>query len=224
MTVELRASIVIDYQNVHLTGHELFVATKYLPLHETLIDPVSFAGQLIRMRNQLQREGMARATLRRVLVYRGEPSPEHDPRGYGRNQAQKSQWERDRRVQVTLRPLKYEYERAADGRPATDASGDRIVIGKKEKGVDVLCALAAVREAQDPETDLVILASSDSDLAPAVDEVRRLATAKIETFCWYDKTTRRGFQLHPTDRSRPVWNTRLDEAAFRASWDLTDYT
>ena len=90
MTVELRASIVIDYQNVHLTGHELFVATKYLPLHETLIDPVSFAGQLIRMRNQLQREGMARATLRRVLVYRGEPSPEHDPRGYGRNQAQKS--------------------------------------------------------------------------------------------------------------------------------------
>lgn len=215
---------MIDYQNVHLTGHGLFAATKYLPLHETLVDPALFAGHLIRTRNQLQREGMAHATLRRVLVYRGEPSPEHDPRGYGRNQAQKSHWERDPRAQVTLRPLKYEYQRAADGRPATDTSGHRIVIGKKEKGVDVLCALAAVREAQDPETDLVILASSDSDLAPAVDEVRRLATAKIETFCWYDITGRRGFQLHPTDRSRPVWNTPLNEAAFQASWDLTDYT
>jgi hypothetical protein len=32
-----------------------------------------------------------------------------------------------------------------------------------------------------------------------------------------------GYQLHPTDRTRPVWNTRLDEQAFRASWDLTDY-
>lgn len=58
----------------------------------------------------------------RVLVYRGEPSPEHDPGGYARNQAQKARWERDSRVQVTLRPLKYQYARAADGRIATDAT------------------------------------------------------------------------------------------------------
>ena len=95
--------------------------------------------------------------------------------------------------------------------------------GPQEKGVDVLCALAAVREAQDPATDLVVLASSDSDLAPALDEVRSLGTAKIETFCWYDELTRRGYQLHPTDRSRPVWNTKLNEAAFRACWDPTSY-
>jgi hypothetical protein len=166
---------------------------------------------------------MAHAVLRRVLVFRGQPSPEHDPKGYDRNQAQKAQWERDGRVLVTLRPLKYEYERAADGLPATDVDGRKTVVGKREKGVDVLCALAAVREAQDPATDLVILASSDSDLAPAIDEVQRLGTAKIETFCWYDRTTRRGYQLHPTDRARPVWNTRLDEIDFRACWDLTDY-
>lgn len=125
---------------------------------------------------------------------------------------------------MTLRPLKYEYERAADGRLATDPSGRKIVIGKpREKGVDVLCALAAVREAQDPATDVVILATSDLDLAPALDEVRRLNTAKIETFCWYDAVTRRNYQLHPTDRTRPVWNTMLNEEAFRACWDPTSY-
>lgn len=224
MAEELRASIVIDYQNVHLTGHGLFASTRNLPRHETVIDPLLFAQKLLLTRNSRQRPGMAHAVLRRVLVYRGEPSSEHDAHGYARNQAQKSQWERDRRVQVTLRPLKYEYERDASGRPARDAGGHKIVIGKpQEKGVDVLCALAAVREAQDPATDLVVLASSDSDLAPALDEVRRLGTAKIETFCWYDELTRRGFQLHPTDRSRPVWNTKLNEAAFRACWDPTAY-
>ena len=36
---------------------------------------------------------------------------------------------------------------------------------------------------QDPVVDLVILAASNSDLALALDEVRRLGSAKIETFC-----------------------------------------
>ncbi len=87
----------------------------------------------------------------------------------------------------------------------------------------MLCALAAIREAQDDSTDLVILASSDSDLAPVLDEVRRLGSAKIETFCWYDESTRIGYQIHPLDRSRPVWNTRLNEQAFQSCWDLTAY-
>lgn len=219
----LRATIIVDYQNVHLTGHALFESTRHMPKHETLVDPLFFAQQLIRRRNELQRDGMAHAVLRQVHVFRGLPSPEHDPDAYDRSQAQRAQWERDKRVHVTLRPLKYEYERAADGRPASGVDGKRIVIGKREKGVDVLCALAAVREAQDPANDLVIIASSDSDLAPAIDEVQRLGCAKIETFCWYDTVKRIGYQLHPTDRTRPVWNTRLDEQAFRSSCDLTDY-
>ncbi|WP_020392186.1 NYN domain-containing protein [Kribbella catacumbae] len=224
MGTELRASIVIDYQNVHLTGHSLFESTRRLPKHETLVDPLLFASQLLNARNSLQKPGMAHAILRHVLVYRGQPSVEHDPEGYARNQAQKSQWERDRRIRVTLRPLKYDYERDATGRQATDHEGKKIVKGPpREKGVDVLCALATVREANDPATDLVILATSDSDLAPALDEVRTLGTAKIETFCWYDEPARLGFQLHPTDRSRRLWNTRLNELAFRASWDRTKY-
>lgn len=225
MSVDLHTSVVIDYQNVHLTGHGLYESTELLPRHETLVDPLLFASRLLQVRNQSQRPGHPHAALLRVLVYRGEPSPEHDPRGYARNQAQKAQWERDPRVQVTLRPLKYRYERTVDGRPATDSAGHKIVVGPpQEKGVDVLCALASVREAQDPSVELVILASSDSDLAPALDEVRRQGRAKIETFCWYDRKRRLGYQLHPTNRAAPVWNTRLYEEEFRATWDLMAYT
>lgn len=224
MPAELRTSVVVDYQNVHLTGHSLFPATRYLPRHETLVDPLLFANRLLQVRNQSQRPGYPLAELQRVLVFRGEPSPEHDPRGYARNQAQKAHWERDERVRVTLRPLKYRYERGADGGFATDPDGDKILTGPpQEKGVDVLCALAAVREAQAADVDLVVLASSDSDLAPALDEVRRLGTAKIETFCWFDEIAKIGYQLHPTDRSLPLWNTRLNEQVFRAAKDPQAY-
>lgn len=41
MSKDLRTVVVIDYQNVHLTGHGLFASTRYLPKHETLVDPCS---------------------------------------------------------------------------------------------------------------------------------------------------------------------------------------
>jgi hypothetical protein len=221
---DLRAVVIVDYQNVHLVGHNLYDSTRLLPKHQTLVDPLLFANQLLRARNAGQREGMDQAVLNHVEVFSGQPSPEHDPAGYARRQSQKSQWERDSRVTVTLRPLKYEYLRGADGRVATDLHGRRIVDGPpREKGVDVLCALASVRAAQDPSVDLVIIASSDTDLAPVIDEIRRLGTAKVETFCWWDQKRSIGYRIHPTDRSRPVWNTRLPETAFYASRDLTDY-
>jgi len=163
---DLRAVVVIDYQNVHLTGHGLFACSRYAPAHEALVDPLLFANQLIAARNYAQRPGMDAAVLHRVLVYRGQPSAEHDPKPYARNQAQKAQWERDPRITVTLRPLKYQYERDQTGRTLIDAYGKKTVKSKSEKGVDVLCALALVREARLPDVDLVILASQDSDLEP----------------------------------------------------------
>ncbi|MHB8186449.1 MAG: hypothetical protein ACYDDU_10255 [Dermatophilaceae bacterium] len=102
MAEELHASIVIDYQNVHLTGHGLFASTRSLPRHETVIDPLLFARKLLLTRNSRQRPGMAHAVLGRVLVYRGEPSSEHDARGYARNQAQKScaRWPRSEKLRT----------------------------------------------------------------------------------------------------------------------------
>ncbi len=224
MPNDLQASIIVDYQNVHLTGHNAFDSTKPLRRHETLVDPLLFARQLLAARNASQQQGQPLAVLKRVFVYRGIPAPDHDPNGYARNLAQQSQWERDERVLVTLRPLKYEYQRDATGRHARDLDDKKFVIGPpREKGIDVLCALSAVREAQEPDVDLIILASSDSDLSPVIDEVRRLGTAKIETFTWWNSGLKRGFQVHPTDRSKPIWCTRMNENAFLSSHDSTRY-
>lgn len=218
---DLRAVVIVDYQNVHLTGHGLYPSTKNRPQHEALVDPLLFAQRLLAARNRAQRPGMDPAVLRRVLVYRGQPSAEHDPKPYARNQAQKAQWERDRRVRVTLRPLKYEYERDDTGEKIVGPDGKKVVTGKSEKGVDVLCALALVREARLDDVDLVILASQDSDLEPALDEALALDTAKVETFSWSDPS-RHTRQLRPGG-GRRLWNTRLTEVEFQRCLDLTDY-
>jgi len=221
---DLRTVVVVDYQNVHLVGHHLYDSTRHRPKHESLVDPLLFAQNLLRERNAAQRPGMAHAVLRSAEVFSGQASPEHDPDSYARRQAQKAHWERDSRVRVTLRPLKYEYQRDGAGGYVTDEAGRRVVVGPpREKGVDVLCALAAIRAAQNPDVDLVILATSDTDLAPVIDEIRRLGTAKVETFCWWDGVRGVGYRIHPTDRSKPVWNTRLPEQAFHACRDVTGY-
>jgi hypothetical protein len=134
-----------------------------------------FSNELIRQRNALMRPGYARAILQDVWVYRGLPSSEYDPHDNARSLAQRYHWERDRRVHVTLRPLRYRLERDATGRPLRDVNGNVTITEKREKGVDVLCALAMVREAARPDIDLAILASHDSDLEPAIDEAREHA-------------------------------------------------
>ncbi|HST65328.1 MAG TPA: NYN domain-containing protein [Mycobacteriales bacterium] len=164
--------------------------------------------------------------LARVLVYRGLPSPEHDAEQYARNLAQKAHWERDSRVRVTSRPLKYDYERDASGRRVLDAGGRPITVGRpREKGIDVLCALAVVREAASPTTDLVVLASRDSDLRPALDEALHLGTAKIETTTWHDPLRPGQCRpLQPDDEKRRLWNTRMSETEFQRTLDRRDYT
>jgi uncharacterized LabA/DUF88 family protein len=219
---DLRAVIVIDYQNVHLTGHGLFNVSRYEPLHKALVDPLSFAHQVIQRRNALQRNDMARAVLKNVLVFRGQPSPVHDAKAYARNQSHKAHWERDKRVTVHQRPLKYLYDYDDDGEVLMDLNGDRIYHGKREKGIDVLCALAVVSESLKSSVDLVILASADSDLAPALDHSLDLGKAKIETTSWFDAAQpMRSSQLRPTRRT--IWNTRLGEVEFERCWDRTEY-
>jgi uncharacterized LabA/DUF88 family protein len=218
---ELRAAVIIDYQNVHLTGAALF--EPYAPKHVCLIHPLHYANQLIQARNKNQRQGRPAARLERVLVYRGLPSAAHDPKPYARNLAQKTEWERDPRVKVTLRPLKYRYERTEDGRKATDATGRSIIVERLEKGVDVLCALALIREARDPNIDVVILASQDTDLEPALEEALSLGTAKVETASWHDDVDwRASKEIRPRKPAR-IWNTRLNVHAFVSAQDRKDY-
>lgn len=221
MDVQLNASVVIDYQNLHLTGHGLF--SEHQGKHEVLVHPGRYARKLIQVRNSAQRPGHPHAKLNRVLVYRGLPSANFDPDPYAWNQAQKSEWEKDSAVRVTHRPLKYRFHYTQDGSRATDEHGKYLIKEREEKGVDVLCALALVRESLLSDTDVVILASQDSDLSHALDEVLDYGQSRVETASWHKKGEfRKSKAITPTGKRR-VWNTQMDEAAFLAVRDPRFY-
>ncbi|OYN83983.1 PIN domain-containing protein [Parenemella sanctibonifatiensis] len=203
----LSALVVIDYQNIHLTAHDLW-APAGTAKHETLVHPLHFANGVLSQRNQTllakagEDAGDLRAELAGVAVYRGMPSNKEDPTAYRRSMAQRSEWTRDPRVQVTYRPLKYFW-----------TNGERRA---KEKGVDVLVALHLVRAAREATFDVVILASHDTDLEPAVDEaVDQDSTCQVETAGWKDAK-----RLHPKSR---VWHTFATSAQFVSARDRKNY-
>ena len=227
----LRTVIVMDYQNVHLTAHDIF--NRQSSKHYALIHPMQFAETAIRRRNELQREGYPHAVLKKVMVFRGLPHVDYDWEQHRRCTAQADQWRRDGTI-VELRDLKYSFQMTATGLPATDANHRKIPIGPGvEKGIDVLVALTCLREALRHDVDLVIMASRDTDLVPTLDTVFDMRTedstvARIETVSWFDKEAARqgrfaGGNLRPT-RPRRIWNTNLDRSSFEASRDRNDYT
>lgn len=163
----LRTSMIIDYQNVHLTARDVFDPSG--ESHDSLIHPMLFARRAIVDRNARQREGYPLAVVGRVLVFRGLPHADHDWEQNRRCLEQATQWRNDG-AEVHLRDLKYSYRVGADGHPIRDAHGRKIPVGRpKEKGIDVLCALACMRESQRADVDVVILASRDTDLVPTLD-------------------------------------------------------
>jgi len=196
---------VIDYQNVNLVGLNLFRHS--LQNKSLSLNPLKFSEQLLIKRELNQKSEKFKAILGQVIVFSGLPSPTYDPEQNAKAWSQKAKWEQDSKVSIYHRPLKYDFQRDETGKIILDESGSKIVIRRREKGIDVLCALALVREAK--KFDLVILASQDSDLIPAIDEACALGSAKIETFSWYTKDNRRSRELKP--EKHKVWNTRLDE-------------
>jgi hypothetical protein len=92
---------------------------------------------------------------------------------------------------------------------------------------------ARLREAARSDADLVILASRDTDLVPALDEVYDIRGqdsqryARIEAVAWFNKRwreegTRTFGNIRPT-APRRIWNTNLDRSCFEASLDRNDY-
>lgn len=69
--------MVIDYQNVHLTGAGLFLPGR--PIEEGLIEPYRFACQLVLARNA-KSEPEHQVEVSRVEVFRGLPIQRTTPR------------------------------------------------------------------------------------------------------------------------------------------------
>lgn len=208
-----RMAVVVDYQNVHLTAAGVFAP--YRPAEESLISPWNFARRLAKVKNESQ-PNLDPVEVARVEVYRGLPL-EADPNGgYARNLSQKHAWEREAPgiVFVTLRPLKYLYE-LHDGKKVP------IWGSAQEKGVDVLCALALCRLARSGHYDVVVLASRDSDLAPALDEAMTYRRARVEAAKWYLEGSKSTYGSIKTEKR--IWTTSMIEKDFQASLDTANY-
>lgn len=194
-------AVVVDYENMYRTGQELFAPDE--SRENCIIDPFRLGCQIAKARNhQNYNKPDYQVELSRVEVYRGCPAQSKNPEGYNRAQSQRSTWMRGHNgvLDVTLRPLKY-YE----GRPP------------QEKGVDVLCALAMVRLCRNQQFDVVVLASHDTDLAPALDEAQKMTSTRAEAAKWYDPDIRQTKGYLPTERK--IWTTSLWEFAWKDALD-----
>lgn len=209
----LRAAVVIDYQNMHTTGVNRFqpqTKPRDLPLN-----PIKFTEALIAFRNLRVVDESLLAEVSKIEIYRGLPSSVHDPRDHASNIEQMDRWTQDPRVTVVHRNLKYDLTPSAypDGTPKKYSS-------KVEKGIDVLCALSIMRNSASEQIDLVIVASHDSDLEPAIEEAHMLSKGtKIETVSWFNPDFKSGRSRMSPKTSSPIWNTPLSREIFASSFD-----
>ncbi|WP_278260892.1 NYN domain-containing protein [Nocardia sp. AG03] len=205
----LRAVIVIDYQNIHLTARGKFTAPG-TPTHESLVHPLRFAEQLLIARANAKGADAPAVKVAKVHTFRGLPSNRHDPTSYRRSQAQQAEWTRDPRVEVTYRPLRYQ-----------EING---VLTPQEKGVDVLVALKFTELVAAAQYDVAILAAHDTDLEPALEVALRSDAARsrkvtVETAGWYQCK-----RIAPRNGDRKPWHTFLAVNHFTNARDLKDYT
>lgn len=191
------AHLFIDYQNLHLSAHECFEPD--MPVHHSLIHPGLFANEVERVRNSLVHVPV---TIEKIHVFRGQPSSKREVIPAARNKAQAAAWERDRRVKVSSRSLRYPEE-------WPDAPS-------REKGVDVLLAVTLMRASIERWADVLILASRDTDLLPALEVARDIDGSIVEVAGWRGKSR---LQI----AGARLWATGLDVNEFEASRDKRPY-
>lgn len=145
-------------------------------------------------------------------VHRG--LPDSSLPGYARNTAQQAHWEVSSALttKVFHRPLRYTKHYISPGGWQIDPASGR------EKGVDVAVALDVVDTAN--YADVLVLASVDSDLKPALESARARGAARVETTSWFNPAASGGRRQL---RIPGVWSTRMDAAAFAACIDHRRY-
>lgn len=192
-----RIAVLIDYQNVHLVGHGLFGGGQ--KPYRCVPDPVRVADLIASRR---QRASVTAA----IRVYRGRPDPNHQPKVTAANDAQKAQWERDRRVQVIRRQLNYR------GWPQ---------LPPQEKGIDVAIAVDLMHLALRQQYNALVLFSSDTDLLPALETIVQLRLTHVEVACWAGFKSLRFPASNPPkpwchSLSRDDWQAVIDDWEGRA--------
>lgn len=192
-----KVTVFVDYQNAHLSAHHHWCDDE-AKVHECLIDPVKLAEQLVAKRAP---GGVVEA----IRVYRGRPDARKQPEAAKYSDRAASAWERDTRVTVLRRPLKYPTNW---GEPGAEPA--------REKGIDVQLAVDLVRMGLAHEYEVGILFSRDTDLLPALELIFQRGGAHTEVATWEGKSR----------LALPNWKLHchtLDRKAFDACRDTRNY-
>jgi hypothetical protein len=140
-----------------------------------------------------------------VRVYIGRPDPAKEPKTYAAHIKQCNSWLKAG-AEVIARPLRY-----PEDWPNSKA---------QQKGVDVALAVDFVALAIDGEYDVGVIASTDSDLKPALEFVRQKCKGcHIEVAAWFSPR-------HKSRLSIPgggIYYHRLDRTDYDSVADLSDY-
>lgn len=198
-----RVVVFIDYQNVLNDARRAFCSRPYGPA-DGQVDPTRLA-RLVASRIPLG--ASAERRLQEVRVYRGRPDPRKDPQTYAPHMRQCGAWERSSAV-VISRALRY--------------PGDWPRERAEEKGIDVQIAIDMVTRAVNRELDVAILASTDTDLRPALEAFHRLALddPPLVEVCAY-RSAHFSKKLQVPDLH--VWTHFIDEPEYRTLRDRTNY-
>lgn len=194
---ELKAHLFVDYQNVHWSAFESF-APYGAQIYDSLIHPGKFADRITEARKA---KHFPDAEIEKIHVFRGWPSRRHEGDMHARVQRQRSNWTRDRRVDVNLRTLRYPRDW-----PDTPS---------QEKGVDVAFAIAMVKCALAQEADVIIAATRDTDAIPALELISAQTDVRVELANWKGQS-----ELKLTPQPPAVY---LDKSEYNRSRDTFNY-
>ena len=190
-----RVVVFIDYQNVYRRARDAFGLDRSYVNGQ--VDPLAVGSRLSNLTTDHELVG--------VRVYRGMPSPKHDPVGHAAAQRQVARWRESPLVTVITRPLNYR----AHGAP-------------QEKGIDVQMAVDFVTLAMQGFHDLGILFTADSDLDPAAEAVGgMMGTGAVRLANWWD--ARRGAPRTVRAGGGTVYTHILRRADYVAVHDPVDY-
>lgn len=156
-----RTTVLIDYQNMYRSAREAF-GWEAEGGHYGNFRPYGLGRQMVRAEGRLLTE---------VRVYTGIHTPQRNAAQHAQMQRRMSAWvaEAPDKVQVFPRPLRYSPQRPKG----------------EEKGVDVELAIDLARLVLEDALDVVVLASADSDLVPALQLVAdRFPQKSIVTVAW----------------------------------------
>ncbi len=192
--------LFIDDKNIYRGARRAFF-TDTDPHYYGQINPIEL-GNLICSRSP---EGEARI-LSQVRIYTGSPDATKQPQAYAAHCKQRNEWLR-LCAKVITRTLKYPINWP--------------VTRPEQKGVDVALAVDFVTSGIDLEYEVGVIASTDTDLKPAIEYVNKKLSniCQTEVLAWHSPKSRSRLSI----RASNIWCYWLDTNDYEHVSDLTDY-